>query len=183
MEQIGLGIRARNVISYELFNILHSTYHLSMRLLQDDTNFHFPDNMNKTGQLKIKVDAMNRLYENMGKIRNALNTIMIVFFTDNLVFVSQIIFDTHIDDIVQQFETCIKDVYNIENLPPQDKLFFKLHAFRNGLKHNLRFYSNRLALYSMFGHTSQVNIDIFIGMTTRSFTTGLRERVYHGPLD
>lgn len=183
MDKIGLGIRARNVISYEIFNILHSTYCLSMRLLQSDENFNFPLNINKDEKLKIKVDAMNRLYENMGKIRNALNTILIVSFTDNCIFVSQNIFDTHMKDIVQQFEKCIKDVYTIKNLPQQDKLFFKLHAFRNGLNHNLKFYSHRLDKNNMFNQTSKAYIEKFIGETTRRFSTGMKDRVYHGPLD
>lgn len=181
---IPIGIQARNTIAYQISNLMHSTYHFCVFKVQNLNNYAFPvDFTDLRKRNAIKQKSLGTLYTTFCTIKSHLNSLFILFFPENLNFVTEEVFGAHLHDIYDYFDKCTLEICEIENFPPQQRLSTLLTAQKRALVGNLRIYRERLRAHSMFGQNIWLNVSNFVYRETHSLMPSEKEIAIFGPKD
>lgn len=175
---------ARNVITFDIFRILHRMYDDCIDLLMDTENYDFPPTItNPTEKTRIKGRTLARFYSEISKIRHLILYILQGYFVEDLNFVPASIFRIAIEGVTYRIAEAVLETFHVRHITQQVHLPNRLLALRNTVDDDLHHYVNQLRVAGMFGRVTLDVVQTFIDTYTSDLQDEDKRRALNGCLD
>lgn len=178
---------AKNVVSFELFKLMHVTYGHCINHLSDIRNYEFPDTMLPIDRIQAKGGCLARFYSQITEIRHILNDMLPNYFNieqdDNFNYVPYDVMRVALDGISYRIAEALMEACHRRYVGRQDRLQLRLFHLRNILDTSFTTYLHALRAANMLGSTNLHNVNQFIHNHTRFLSEADKCIAFNGPSD
>lgn len=180
---------ARNVVSFDLFRMMHRTYELCIEIMSDLRNYNFPTNLPMQDRMQLKGGVLSRFYTNIAIIKSGFTSMLPAYFNvteqnihlpTNFNYVPYDVMRVALAGVTFRIAEAIMDACKPEIIGHQHRLQLRLFHQRNLLDNQFQHYLTLLRTSGMLGITNADNVNAFIQNRTEHLDEPTRNRALNG---